>query len=152
MRKSWSVAAILALAGIITSAVAQSGGSAESEIRGALDKWTRDFNAGRAREICNIFSPDLRYDYRGYPERGFNEICVLLQRSLGDRSQRYSYELRIKEILVSGDLAVVRLVWTLTRTSTTSGETLTAREPGTDIFRRQPDGSWKIIRYMAYED
>ena len=23
-------------------------------------------------------------------------------------------------------------------------------EPGMDIFRRQPDGSWKIMRYMAY--
>ena len=25
-------------------------------------------------------------------------------------------------------------------------------EPGMDIFRRQSDGSWKIIRYLAYEE
>jgi ketosteroid isomerase-like protein len=27
-----------------------------------------------------------------------------------------------------------------------------ASEPGLDIFRRQPDGSWKIVRYIAYEE
>jgi ketosteroid isomerase-like protein len=25
------------------------------------------------------------------------------------------------------------------------------KEPGLDVFRRQPDGSWKIVRYIAYE-
>jgi hypothetical protein len=25
------------------------------------------------------------------------------------------------------------------------------KEPGLDVFRRQPDGTWRISRYMAYE-
>ena len=41
-----------------------------------------------------------------------SDICDLLQRSLSDRTKRYAYTLAIKEILVSGELAVVRLVWT----------------------------------------
>jgi hypothetical protein len=24
-------------------------------------------------------------------------------------------------------------------------------EPGLDVFRRQPDGSWKIVRCLAFE-
>jgi hypothetical protein len=26
-----------------------------------------------------------------------------------------------------------------------------SKEPGLDGFRKQPDGSWKIVRYIAYE-
>jgi hypothetical protein len=36
--------------------------------------------------------------------------------------------------------------------SSTAGSTVTVRslEPGMDIFKRQDDGTWKIIRYLAY--
>jgi ketosteroid isomerase-like protein len=53
-------------------------------------------------------------------------------------------------VLVFGDVAVVRLVWTLTVKQEGGGETQSV-EPGMDIFQKQPDGSGKIIRYMAYE-
>jgi ketosteroid isomerase-like protein len=43
----------------------------------------------------------------------------------------------------------VRLVWTLT-IKEKDGSTIESIEPGMDIFRKQ-HGSWKIIRYMAYE-
>ena len=74
------------------------------------------------------------------------------KRSLSDRSKSYQYSLVIKEIIVAGDLAVVRLVWTL-KVQTQGLSALKSRsdEPGMDIFRRQPDGSWKISRYIAYE-
>ena len=74
----------------------------------------------------------------------------MLKRSLGDRIKRYSYALDIKEILVWGDVAVVRLTWTLTVQP--AGEPAeTSVEPGMDIFRREGDGRWRIMRYMAYE-
>jgi steroid delta-isomerase len=124
--------------------------SAEDEIRTALAKWTQDFNAGRADAACALFAPELRYDFRGYPERGFADICSRLKRSLADSGKHYVYALDIREILVSGDIAVVRLVWTLTVTLG-NGQTVSSVEPGMDVFRKQPDGSWKIIRYLAYE-
>ncbi len=123
---------------------------AEEEIRAALAKWTQDFNAGNADTVCSLFSPELRYDFRGYPERGYADICARLKRSLADTGKRYTYALDIREILVSGDIAVVRLVWTLT-VALGNGQTVTSVEPGMDIFRRAPDGSWKIIRYLAFE-
>jgi steroid delta-isomerase len=55
-----------------------------------------------------------------------------------------------KEIIVAGDLAVVRLTWRLTvQGKDAPAETI--EEPGMDIFRRQGDGSWKIFRYIAYD-
>ena len=115
--------------------------------------WTDAFNAGRADRICDLFAPDLRYDYRGFPERGFDDVCRLLRASLGDRTRSYRYALLIKEILVAGDLAVVRLVWTLTARpagATDGGQV--SHEPGLDVFRRGPDGNWRIARYIAYEE
>ena len=53
--------------------------------------------------------------------------------------------------MVVGDLAVVRLTWTLTVRQKDPPRDVTADEPGLDIFRKQPDGSWKISRYIAYE-
>lgn len=124
--------------------------AAQSQIRSALTQWTADFNAARADKVCALFAPDLRADVRGQPERDYGALCELLQRSLGDRTKRYAYALDIKEILVWGDIATVRLVWTLT-VQPNDAPAATSVEPGMDIFRREGDGSWKITRFMSYE-
>ena len=50
----------------------------------------------------------------------------------------------------AGDIAAVRLVWKLTVTLP-NGRQVVSVEPGMDVFRKEPDGAWKIIRYIAYE-
>ena len=52
---------------------------------------------------------------------------------------------------MGGDTAVVRLTWTLTVRQKDSGRAVTSLEPGLDVFRRQSDGRWRIIRYIGYE-
>ncbi len=142
--------AVLSLA-LASSAVAQSDSPAQAEIRTALTQWTADFNAGNADKVCGLFAPDLIAQYRGQPERDYQGLCDLLKRSLSDRTKTFTYSLAIKEIIVSGDLAVVRLTWTLRVKPKNAGGEISSDEPGMDIFRRQPDGSWKISRYIAYE-
>jgi hypothetical protein len=73
---------------------------------------------------------------------GIEELEVLLAKAL-DRFD-------LGEILVYGDIAVVRLIWTLDESKQGSTVTVRSSEPGMDIFQRQKDGSWKIIRYLAY--
>ena len=140
-----------ALCFAFTCPAAQADSAAQAEIRTALTQWTADFNAGNADKVCGLFAPDLIAQYRGQPERDYNALCGVLKRSLSDRSKSYQYSLVIKEILVAGDLAVVRLVWTLKVQRKDSGPEIISDEPGMDIFQRQPDGSWKISRYIAYE-
>ena len=125
--------------------------AAEKAIRDALTRWTADFNARDASRICDLFAPDLRYDFRGTPERDYNAMCSALHRALGDRSKTLTYSFDIKEIIVSGDMAIVRLVWTSKLAQSDSGQVVETKEPGLDVFRRQPDGMWRISRYMAYE-
>jgi uncharacterized protein (TIGR02246 family) len=146
---NWFGLALLALVAIARPAAAAQDG-AEAAIRSALGQWMQDFNAGNAEKACALFAPDLRYDFRGYPERDYRDICDRMQRSLGDKTKTYSYDLDVREIIVSGDIAVVRLVWKLTVTLP-NGQQVASVEPGMDVFRKDPDGAWKIIRYIAYE-
>ena len=134
------------------SAADDDSAAVQNQIRVELEKWKLDFNAGDASQVCALFAPDLISNFRGQPEDTYNSLCANLQAALTDPAKTYHYDLEIKEILVSGDLAVVRLVWTLkVRPKDAAASEVTTREPGMDIFRRQPDGSWKISRYMAYE-
>jgi len=126
-------------------------GSAATEIESTLDRWMADFNAGKTEQICDLFAADVRADYRGYPTRDHQAVCDLLTKSLTGTTRSYRYALDIKEIAVFGDVAVVRLVWTLTIKEQDGGE-IKSVEPGMDVFQRQADGSWRIVRYMAYEE
>jgi steroid delta-isomerase len=145
------VRAVVALLLGATAAGAAAPQDDAASIRAALAAWTADFNARRAERVCDIFAPDLRFDVRGAPpDRGFSEMCSQLRRALGDPTRRYSYAVDIKEVLVAGDLAIVRLTWHSTL-QVGASEPVESDEPGLDVFARQPDGRWKIIRYLAYE-
>jgi len=140
------LSALIAIAPMTASAE----DTAEMAIKSTLGQWTQAFNAGDAEKACSLFAPDLRYDFRGYPERDYRDICDRMQRSLGDKSKTYSYDLDVREIIVSGGIAVVRLVWKLTVTLP-NGQQVVSIEPGMDVLRKEADGAWKIIRYIAYE-
>ena len=138
---------------VVALAAAPAGRAADapSEIRSTLEAWTADFNARRSDTVCDLFARDLIAQYRGLPERGYDAQCAILQRSLADAQKTYRYSLDIKEIIVAGDMAAVRLTWTLT-VAAAGGEAQTTRDEGLDLFRRQADGRWRIIRYIAYEE
>ncbi|MGH7121103.1 MAG: YybH family protein [Acetobacteraceae bacterium] len=120
-----------------------------THIRAALERWRVDFNARQAAHICDLFALSLHYDFQGLPEQNYTQLCSRLHRVLADHTKSFQYRLHVKEIIVSGSLAVVRLTWIATVTGS-HGRSTTHDEPGLDVFQRQPDGSWKIIRYMAY--
>jgi steroid delta-isomerase len=136
----------------VCAAPAQAGSveAARNEISSALEEWTKIFNDRDPREVCGIFAFDLIANYQGQPERDYAAQCQLLLKSVNDPQRAYHYSLKINEILVSGDLAVVRLVWMLEIEREDGAPKQTIEEPGIDVFRRQADGSWKIARYLAY--
>jgi steroid delta-isomerase len=145
----WSALSVALVVLFDAPASAGSTDAAQNEIRSALEKWRSAFNDRDERQVCDLFAPDLIANYQGQPERNYTSLCQLLQTSLADRERTYHYSLNINEVLVYGDLAVARLIWTLEiEKDGASKETIA--EPAVDIFRHQADGSWKISRYLAY--
>jgi steroid delta-isomerase len=124
----------------------------KADIAARLEQWAEDFNAGRPDKVCDLFSKDLAADIQGTaPGRTYEEQCAVLQRALADKSKTFTYEPVIHEIMVLGDTAVVRLDWSLTTQLSTRPEPIRSTEVGMDIFRKDADGFWRIIRFLAFD-
>lgn len=120
-------------------------------VRRALEQWPKDFNARNKPGVFAFFAPDLIASYPGQPDRNYEAMCKHLEAALDNRDKRFRYDApRIHDVLVSGDVAVVRLTWTL-RVSSGDKESV-VREHGIDVFKRQKDGSWKCAISYAYPD
>lgn len=119
-------------------------------IRQQLGDWAAAFNAGDAAAVCDLFAPDLRYSVGGIVDGSRETMCGNLAKAFlrTDLELRYGPPV-IHDILVSGDLAAVRLRWTLS-SSVHGLPPETTVEEGLDVFRRQPDGRWSIARFVAF--
>jgi steroid delta-isomerase len=118
-----------------------------ADIRMRLEQRTSDLNAGRKAAACDLFSTDLISDFRGQGEADYATRCALIERAIDDPNREFRYQLQIKEIIPGGDMAVVRLNWIL-QVSPPGHKSI---ETGLDVFRKDKDGIWRIIRYVAYE-
>jgi len=145
------VAAPLALLTSFAVAGLRAETAPETAIRAALEQWRQDFNARKSENICDLFAPELLYDFQGLPEQNYVQLCDRLHKALASATPNITYGLNIKEVIVSGDLAVVRLTWISTVTAA-DGTSQTDDEQGLDVFAKQADGTWKIIRYIAYPE
>ena len=142
---------VIAAVAMMLYAAAPRAGDDAAAIEKQLRQWAEHFNAGRAEKVCDLFAPDLVADYRGQPEKNYETLCTALRRDLTAGRRDYRYVLELNEVMVSGDLAVVRLIWHLTVTDKQTGATATSSDRGLDVFRRQPDGQWRISRFIGYE-
>ena len=147
-----SVAVILiALAGFAGAGALAAEPAAERDaatIRARLAAWTDAFNRGDAATTCELFADDLQSDMQGAPAGHKAAVCGRIARALAAPGQRLAYAFEIHDILVSGDLASVRLTWTLTEER--GGVTTRTQDIGLDVFRRDADGAWRIARYVAF--
>jgi ketosteroid isomerase-like protein len=142
--------AALALFGAAAEAKgAYDSAAAKAAITDRLHRWTAAFNAQDLVTVCGLFTPDLSYTVDGILNGSREGLCASIRAALARRDLKLRYDKpTIHEILVSGDLAVVRLTWTLRAEK--NGVRDITREEGMDVFRRAPDGLWSIARYIAF--
>jgi len=118
---------------------------AEKQIRDSLGKWVAAANRGDWKEALKVWAPDLIGWYPGMPDATFAREAENAARGGAPRTR---YDLEIKEVMVSGSLAVVRDLWTFS-TKRESGEELVEKVKSFEVWQRQPDGSWKISRWIS---
>lgn len=141
------VALIMAVTAVTTAHADEAADKAAITAR--LNRWTADFNAKDLIGVCDLFAPDLVYSIPEVTRGTYETICKNLTTVLAKSDVKLRYaNPDIHEIIVSGNVAVVRLTWTLTTEA--AGATDTTTEEGMDIFQRQADGRWSIARFIAF--
>lgn len=121
--------------------------AATRAIRGALAQWVAAANRQDWRAAAEIWAPDLVGWYPGQPDDTYaKELAQAARPRPGRKPTRY--EVTVNEVLVSGPLAVVRDTWRFT-TGSGSTDSTVAVVRSFEVWRRQPDGGWKIARWIS---
>jgi len=114
----------------------------EATIRQSLADWVQAFNSVDYAKAAQVWAPDMQ----GWGEDGedsYQREMDSARKTPKVANPQYKYQLRIDEVIVSGDMAVVRDTWT------GIGPTGRARSfRSFEVWRRQPDKSWKISRWI----
>lgn len=136
---------LLATAGIVHANASAENTAAEKEIRAALAKWTQAANRGDYKSALDVWAPDLI----GWAPDGADDTY---QREaefakLPAQPPRTTYVLNINEVMVDGSLAVVRDTWTETTKQESAADKVNTFR-SYEVWRRQPDGHWKISRWI----
>jgi ketosteroid isomerase-like protein len=137
--------ALLATAGATRADSNAANAAAEQQIRAALAKWTAAANRGDYQSAFDVWAPDLI----GWAPAGADDTYQSEAESakLPIRPPKTTYALTINEVIVDGSLAVVRDTWTeTTRQESAPDKINTFRS--FEVWRRQPDQSWKISRWI----
>ena len=125
-------------------------------LREAIERGARGFMRGDPDSILAHYAPDVILSYPGIPDQDYATLARGYA-ELRNRPSNVSSETRpsFDEILVSGNLAVVRLRWTTTtRVASADGparETV-RRLRDLQVWRRESTGEWRFIRGMHYPD
>lgn len=121
----------------------------ERQIRGELDHWVEAMNQGDRKKASSIWAPDLvGWAPIGADDTYAREKAAAEQPVEQSRTQppKTTFALKIDEIMVDKTLAVVRDTWTQTEHKESGDSTVTFRS--FEIWREQPDKSWKISRWI----
>jgi ketosteroid isomerase-like protein len=112
---------------------------------------------GDPDSILSHYAQDIVLSYPGIPDQDY----ATLAKGYGELRSRPAHVTAntrptFDEILVNGDLAIVRVRWTTT-ISVAARDTLPAREAtrylrDLQVWRREPAGEWRFIRGMHYPD
>lgn len=135
--------------GMIFSLENEAEAKSREEIIQLLQKWPKDFNAKNIGAVCELFAPNLVASYPGTLDRNYEEMCRHLTAVLTQTDKIFHYDPPlIEQVIIEGNLAVIRLIWTLKISSKNGTETI--KEKGLDVFMRQNDGKWKIAISYAF--
>jgi len=119
-------------------------------LRSLIIKSGEAFNASDPDAIMSSYARDIILSYPGVPDMDYE---ALARAYAGLRTRKDVVEKTsptIEEILVSGDLGIIRVMWTTQTRETATGRQSTRQMKDLQVWRRESDGSWKFIRGMHF--
>ena len=115
-------------------------------VTAVLAQYTAAVNAGDPEGILAHFSDDAVSMPPDMPSLSVGELRSLYEVMFGENT--FQYTTQADEVVVAGDLAVIRAFYE--ETVTPRGEGVPFEQGGTwlIVLRKQSDGSWKLWRDM----
>jgi ketosteroid isomerase-like protein len=114
-----------------------------------FDAWTQAFNQKKYPEVCKLFAKSITADYQGAARKDYAGMCDGFRKIFEEDDAVYHNEFRIHEIYRSNDVAAVRITWYLT-VHKNGSHFASIQEEGLDVLRKQSNGRWQIVNFIAY--
>ena len=147
---------LIAVSALGTQAGAQQAPPSANEkdvasLRSAILRSAESFNKGDADAIMSQYAKDIVLSYPGLPDLGYDEL-VQSYREMVKRPPGVTVQTTptIEEILVSGDLALIRVMWTTTTTNAEPPRQTSRQMKDFQVWRREKDGTWMFARGMHF--
>jgi ketosteroid isomerase-like protein len=120
-------------------------------LRKAILRSGEAFNAADPEAILSQYARDVILSYPGVPDMDYDTLAKGYA-ELRTRKPGFTEKTSptIEEILVSGDLGVIRVMWTTVTTETDPPRESTRQMKDLQVWRRESDGTWMFIRGMHY--
>jgi ketosteroid isomerase-like protein len=124
--------------------------SAVGAVRARLAEWVRQTNAGDREGANEVWAPSM---VGWFPRASIFSDSAAYAAAGTTRSAtgpvRTKFEIVVDDIVASGPVVVVHDVWTETRELGTSENAAQRVIRGSELWRCQPDGRWRIARYVS---
>jgi ketosteroid isomerase-like protein len=124
-------------------------GDAEHQIRKALADWTDAANRRDSAKTRDVWAPGVVGWFPDAPLFKDEEAGRVAGAPVGSGRPYSSFALTIDEVLVSGELAVVRDIWRETRHFPGAAATAAREIRSFEVWKPQPDGHWRIVRWIS---
>ena len=124
--------------------------SPEPAVTRAFEGLVRARSARDTDAVMSFFAKDALLSHPGSPDAGFDALREIFHKNYSNPDLAGRYSVDIEEVQVSGDLAFVRAIWTADLEQKSTGRKVRARDKDLEIWRCQPDGSWKLYRGLSF--
>ncbi len=120
----------------------------EAQIRKAIADWIDANNRGDHAEANKIWAPGVK---GWFPENAeFKNAAAFRDKDAAVVKKASStFSVTIEEVMVCGDLAVVRDKWRETLHLTEGSQTAQRTIWSFEVWKPQADGQWKIARWIS---
>jgi len=115
-------------------------------IRANVEAWIAAFNAADVATLSESYTDDTIEMAPDELNRGREAITQSLAASFARETATQTAT--VTEVSVFGDLAVVYGTWEVKATPKDGGAEQTRAGKWMEVHRRQPDGAWKVWRWM----
>ena len=120
----------------------------------AKTEFREGFNSGNPDRVLSVFAAEFTDNSDGRPSRYGKDAPVKLRRHLEGLFSEYEARLNIimSAIVISGNLAYDYGWHELTLMPRKGGEAHLIRKRCLELWPKQDNGSWRIIRYIDNDD